>query len=379
MSKKPYRDKSAATEFNPKGYDYDGDKLVDADDDKLAVQDTSPRDGKVTNSEKEAYRKKQGTTTQVITEQDGQTTVETTQEVTQFGSPQPWLDKLTVEFLERHPGVAEALKKAREGNWSQAKFNTYIENNTAFGKARTDAQAAFDLAIAGSRSEDIEKQIDDKADEILADLQSAFGKDFSIDDAELQKYARSVLRDGITESDVRIWVAGKYKPNQPAADGAAPAPALQGESFQLDNGLRALAKSYGIPINDDFINQKVTEGLGQENPADWLAGQRGVFQQQAKVLYPSISDLLDTTDVETIMTPYRNVAFDLLGIPPAQQQLTDPMWNSALKGSENTPMSLDAWQATLKTDKRYGYTKTARGREEVSSMTQDLLRAFGVG
>ena len=378
MSKKPYQDKSAASEYNPKGYDYDGDRLVDADDDKLAVQDTN-RDGRVTNSEKEAYRKKQGTTSQTITEKDGKTTVETTQQVNQFGSPQPWLDKLTVDFIERHPGVAEALKLARENNWSQDKFNTYIENNTAFGKSRTDAQAAFDLAIAGSKSEDIEQQIKDKADEIFVDLQSAFGKDFSIDNAELRKYARSVLRDGITESDVRIWVAGKYKPNQPAEGGTTPAAALQGESFQLDNGLRALAKSYGIPINDDFINQKVTEGLGTENPADWLAGQRGVFQQQAKVLYPSISDLLDTTDVETIMTPYRNMAFDLLGIPPAQQQLTDPMWNTALKGSDNAPMSLDSWQATLKTDKRYGYTKTVKGREEVSSMTQDLLRAFGVG
>ena len=377
MSKKPYQDKSAASEYNPKGYDYDGDRVVDADDDKLAVQDAN-RDGKVTNSEKEAYRKKQGTTTQTITEKGGKTTVETTQEVTQFGSPQPWLDKLTKEFIDRHPGVAEALKLARENNWSQEKFNTYIENNTAFGKTRTDAQAAFDLAIAGSKSEDLQQKIRDKAEEIKIDLQSAFGKDFAIDEAELQKYARSVLRDGITESDVRIWVAGKYQTPKPAAEGETTA-ALQGESFQLDNGLRTLAKAYGIPINDDFINEKVREGLGQENPADWLAGQRGVFQQQAKVLYPSVSDLLDTTDVETIMQPYRNMAFDLLGIPPGQQNLTDPMWNTALKGPNGVPMSIDDWQATLKTDKRYGYTKTAKGREEVSSMTQDLLRAFGVG
>ena len=376
MSKKPYQDKSAATEYNPKGYDYDGDKLVDADDDKLAVQDTSPRDGKVTNSEKEAYRKKQGTTTQVITEKDGKTTVETTQEVTQFGSPQPWLDKLTVEFIERHPGVAEALKKAREGGWSQAKFNTYIENNTAFGKSRTDAQAAFDLAIAGSRSEDIEKQIKDKADEIKLDLQQAFGKNFVIDDAELKKYARSVLRDGITESDVRIWVAGKFQRPQVAAEGQTPQ-ALQGQSFQLDNSLRALAKSYGIPINDDFINEKVREGLGQQDPAEWLAGQRGVFLQQAKTLYPSVSNLLETTDLETIMQPYRNLAFDMLGIPPIQQNVNDPMWNAALKG-ENGPMSLDQWMTTLRSDPKYGWNKTQRAKTEMVELGDELLAAFGM-
>ena len=141
--------------------------------------------------------------------------------------------------------------------------------------------------------------------------------------------------------------------------------------------MRALAKSYGIPINDDFINEKVREGLGQQDPAEWLAGQRGVFLQQAKTLYPSVSNLLETTDLETIMQPYRNLAFDMLGIPPIQQNVNDPMWNAALKG-ENGPMSLDQWMTTLRSDPKYGWNKTQRAKTEMVELGDELLAAFGM-
>lgn len=381
-SKRPYQDKSKATKNNPKGFDYDGDGYVDAYDDRLAVQDAN-RDGKVTNSEKEAYRKKQGTTTQTITEKDGKTTVQTSQETTTLGTPQPWLDELTKEFLKKHPAVAEALRLARKNGWNQDQFNRHIENKTEFGKSRTDAQAAFDLAIAGSKSEDIKETVRLKQEEIVDLLKEAFGDDYDYNPQEVARFARTVVRDGLPESAVRVWVAGKFKPVTPGDDAAGvgtPGAVLEGSSFNLDKALRDYARAYGLPINDDFINQKVAEGLKAANPAEWLAGQRGVFQQQAKTLYPSVADLLDSSDLETIMTPYRNAAFDLLGIPPAQQNLTDPMWNKALKGSQvGGPMSLDDWVATLKSDDRYGYGKTAQGRAEFSSVAQELLEAFGVG
>ena len=376
MSKKPYQDKSRATENNPKGYDYDGDLEVNAYDDRLAVQDAD-RDGIVTNTEKEKYRVAQGTVTQTITEgEGGKVTTETKSPVTTLGTPQPWLDELTKEFLKKHPAVAEALVKAREGGWTQDQFNQYIENKTAFGKTRTDAQAAFDLAIAGSQSEDVQFKVDQKAEDIVNALKEKYGDDYAYDQAAVNKFARDVIRSGLTPEAERLWVAGQFRAPTPQGPGQEPAP-LAGEAFNLEFSIKQMVDAYGIPSNPDYIKQLLTEGLAAKDATSWLAGKRGQFQQQAKNLYPSVADLLETSDVQTIMTPYRNMAFDLLGIPPQQQNLNDPMWNAALKGPNGTPMSIDEWQSTLKTDKRYGYTKTIRGRQDVSEMTQQLLAVFG--
>lgn len=378
MSKKKeedvYRDPSKASNKNPKGYDYDRDRTVDAYDDALAVKDFN-QDGTITPAEEREYNKKVGTVTQTskVDEQGNVIESKTETFVQDVPAPQPWMDELTKEFLKRHPGIAKALKLARDNNWDQERFNRYIETQTTFGKTRTDAQAAFDLAIAGAKSEDIENQITAKAKTITQQAKTLLGENFLLDQAAVSAFARKAVRDGLTDDDVRIWVASQYKPQMATQQPQT----LEGTAFSIEDSLKQMARSYGLPINDQFISQKLQEGLKQKDWASWLEGQRGVFRQQAKTLYPTVSNLLDSSTLEDVMTPYRNAAFNLLGIPIEQQHLDDPMWNEALRGA-NGPMSLDQWMVKLKSDPKYGFDKTTTARREYANLADELLSAFGM-
>jgi len=61
----------------------------------------------------------------------------------------------------------------------------------------------------------------------------------------------------------------------------------------------------------------------------------------------------------------------------SQMQITDPLWQSALNGSEG-PLSRDEWIRSLRTDTRFGYDRTVRARNEYTELADELLAAFGM-
>lgn len=139
-----------------------------------------------------------------------------------------------------------------------------------------------------------------------------------------------------------------------------------------------MARSYGVTVTDADLQNKVREALsfgGQWQ--SWLEGQRNTFRQQAKTLYPTVSNLLDQSDLATVMNPYLNDASELLGVSVSNMQVSDPLWQTALNGP-NGPMSRDEWIRVIRTDSRFGYDRTVRARQELASLADELLSAFGM-
>lgn len=366
--------------YNPKGIDYNKDGEVDGWDDQFAVKDYDG-DGKVSNKEEIRFRKERDKTkTKYVYE--GDKLVET--EVTGSGKelPEPSLDfsEYTKEFLSKHPAIKDLINKAIKYGWNEEQFIRAVEG-TPWGQATTDAEAAFDLQITGSKAEELTDPETGKialAQKAIAKMVSAAGVTAS--EEEIAKFARNSVRSNLGEDAIRAWIAGKFtmaqEPAQPAAGGQPTAP-IAGTSAVITQTLRDMATSYGLPVTAEFLQSKVQEGLNQDDWRSWVEGQRTIFQQQAKLSYPTVADQLDSYTLDELMTPYMNAATQMLGVPKAQMKLDDPMWNAALKG-QNGPMSLDEWIKTVRTDKKYGWTKTVAAKQEASSLASGIISAFGM-
>lgn len=367
------------SKYNPKSRDYNRDGTVDSGDDMLAVQDYD-KDGRVSDGERERFRKERDETKTEYKYNAKGELVES--KVTGSGKdiPEPGLDfsEYTQKFLANKPDVRRAISLAVEYGWTQEQFNRYIETKTAWGKNTTDAQAAFDLQAKGSKAEDINTQVKAKEDAILRQAAAA---GVQIPPEEVKKYARNAVRSALSEDDIRFWIAGKF------TMGGAPAPTgptgaaggvTTGTAATIGDYMRSMARQYGLPVTDAFLQEKIREGLQQGSGwREWAEGQRGIFRNQAKTLYPTAGNQLDEYTLDEVLTPYLNAATNLLGIPRNQMNLDDPMWNAALKG-EGGPMSLDQWMTKLRTDPKYGWDKTTAARQQYAQLGDELLSAFGM-
>jgi hypothetical protein len=368
------------SKVNPEEIDYNQDGDVNALDNVLAVQDLN-KDGKVTAKEKARYQQKQGSSTVKFTYDDKGNLVSQKN----ISGAKPVEPALTVEgfgfnekFLDANPDVREVIKKAIEFEWPQDVLNRVIENTTEFGKRTTDAQAAFDINISGEKSEDLQKQVDDRYSELKKQAQFS---GVTIDDQELRRFSTDSVRSGLNANDTFAWLSEQYKQStskQSSTDPASLTLSSFGTASDIQNQLKTLANNYGIRVTDDLLREKTGEALGQgERWREWVSGQEDFFKQQAKIMYPKAAGMLDAMSLKQISEPYFADAADVLGISAAQMDLLDPKWTGFLNG-ENGVLSRDEWERVLKTDVKYGWDRTTKARQEYSSLADDLLSAFGM-
>lgn len=364
----------------PKGkgdpIDYNKDGVVDSGDDIFAVKDYDG-DGAVTSKEETKFRQERdATNTKYVYE--GDKLVET--KVTGSGKdvPEPGLDfsEYTQKFLANKPEVKKAIELAIEYKWTQEQFNRYIETKTEWGRKTTDAQALFDLQIKGSKAEDLEQTIKRRFD-LLKEQADTAG--VAISDADLQKFARSSVRSALDEADIRGWIASKFSMPSTTGQPTDEAQVMEGTAASIGDELKQMARSYGVTITDETLQKKIQQGLKQGGSwREWVEGQRNLFRQNAKSLYPSASENLDNFTLEELLDPYLEDAAAMLGVQRNNMDISNPMWTKALENPDGSPMTRDQWMTTLRTDKQYGWDKTNKARAEAAEIGDELLRMFGM-
>ncbi len=374
--------KPGTSKYNPEGRDYNEDGEVDFYDDQFAVKDYDG-DGKITAKEESRFIKERDeTNTEYVYE--GDKLVKT--KVTGSGKDVPELPDVDFSnyanaFLKKHPEIKALIDKAIKFGWTEDVFKREVEE-TEWGQSTTAAEAEFDLQIKGI---DSEKYTDKETGLIPTkrrEIESLLGAaGVTATPEEIAKFARNAVRSNHDADTIRAWIATKYvTPTAEAAapaEGATPAEPPGGLAAIISQRLSDMADSYGLPMTAEYLESKVRDGLNQQDYETWVEGQRAVFQQQAKVAYPTVADKLDAYTLDEILTPYMNKATQLLGTPRSEMKLDDPMWNAALRG-DGAPMDMDSWIKTLRTDKKYGYTKTVAARQEASSLASGIIRAFGM-
>ena len=155
---------------------------------------------------------------------------------------------------------------------------------------------------------------------------------------------------------------------------------LTGDIGKSVRDLKTLASTWGVPTSDaGLYNFAQSMQVGE---LTWDAAQT-MFQGIAKSLFPAIADDIDRgVTVSQYMSPYMEIAAQELGINPAEMTLFDPKWTRVLNNVDSsgkrTPMDLNTWTKTIRTDSQYGWDTTPKAQEQAAQFASRALERFGI-
>lgn len=152
-----------------------------------------------------------------------------------------------------------------------------------------------------------------------------------------------------------------------------------GEIEYQTAAVKKLSDDFGVPYSD--WASRVWGTQLARGTVDMKA-VTGYFAQQAKSLFPGITELIDRGfTVRQIADPYLQIVQQELGVNPETIQLTDPMWSRAINAvgpkGERTSMSLTDWIKTVRTDPVYGYDRTIQARTKGAQLATALSEKMG--
>lgn len=143
--------------------------------------------------------------------------------------------------------------------------------------------------------------------------------------------------------------------------------------------LRSEAAKYLVPVSDTTLQTfatSIANGTMDATSVD------AYLATQASSLYPSIAGAIKSgiTPADYV-TPYKEVAAQLLGVSPNSIDMTQAKWNRALSqpGPDGKPqaISLYGWQQLLMQDPQYQYMGSVNAKDRASSIAQGLGEMFG--
>lgn len=285
---------------------------------------------------------------------------------------------LSQAFLDKHPQVKEAVKKAIDEGWTQDKFNRYVESKTDFGRSRYAAQEIFDIGIVDpAQAPELQKQMSDQEVRIRSEANQL---GVQISNSEVKDLAKKIVRNGLGNMEVRLLIGEKYRaPMEMLPTGQMVPTSVTGDASILTDRLKQIAGDYGITLTANDIESKVRAGLESgDSPTNWAESQRNYYRDQAKNLYPTISTQLDNYTVKEILDPYLAAASELLGIDTKNMNLSDDRWTKPLTGgADRTLMNINEWRTALRTEDVYGYGKTTRALNEAVDIGNQIMSIMG--
>lgn len=147
-----------------------------------------------------------------------------------------------------------------------------------------------------------------------------------------------------------------------------------GEAGENYNDLLRTAAANGMDLAKTFGSQ-VPGWLQSINKGESIETFKKLIRDTAKIGMPDkVVKLLDQgIDLKSVYAPYQNIMESILELPSGSIDLNDPTLRSAITSQAEIP--LYDFQRQLRKDPRWQYTNNAR--EEVASITQNILRDFG--
>lgn len=275
----------------------------------------------------------------------------------------------SAKFLEKHGEVLDLIKLAIKEDWPEEKFFDRFQRDTTFGRNRFAAQELFDTAVSDpARWPDFQKRIDDQKIR-LANEARQLG--VQVTPEQIDEYARKIIRNDLGDLEVRAFLGKQFEVQPKAPE--------KGMAAQMSNDLVTTAADYGIAITDDQVQKRVRQGLASGMPpGTWLEEQKAYYRDQAKNLYPSVSDQLDRYSLKDILNPYLTEASKLLGLNLDAMNLDDSRWTKPLTGgADGTLMNANEWRTALRTNKTYGYGKTTQALNEAVDIGNEIMSIMG--
>lgn len=270
-------------------------------------------------------------------------------------------------FLNAHKDVARKVALAVKHGWTPDRLSAEIKD-TPWWRKRTEAQRKWDI-ISAENPKEARRLVDLKTEQIK---QMASTMGVTLSDNQAFKMAGHAASRGSTDPEVQSMLAGMWSLDAEGED--------VGQAGTTVDQLRDLAHDYGVVLDPGTLQKQVQQVLSGDQTSQGLVD---LYREQAKTLYAPISDWLEKNPSMTVkdyLTPYMQAAARELGTPPDQMDLTDPKWTKVIYGADGTtPMNLDQWTKTIRSDASYGWDKTMGAKSQALQLAAELRNAFGMG
>jgi hypothetical protein len=288
-----------------------------------------------------------------------------------------------------NPEIAKLMAKYANEDLSNSAVQLRLEGelkNTKWYKTTTDAQRAAQTLQASNPTE-YHRQF---ANALLSATNLANQLGVHLPGLGLHDFAANTLNNGWTAEEQRQYLLAEgQKANNyattpaTAASGTQPGQAAQQPTGDIGSTMTKLqsdARDYLVPISDVTQQQWAQKIMtGQVNENDYL----NYLKTMAKSLHPEAAQAIDSgVTPQTYYDPYKQVASQVLQVPPDSVNFDDPKWQKALfqvdpKTGARTSMSLADWGKTLRSDPTYGYSKTPQAQATAADFAENILNTFG--
>lgn len=212
--------------------------------------------------------------------------------------------------------------------------------------------------------------------------QTALSLGFQLDDAAVKTIAADSLKGAWDENKISSTISGTVVSE--AQTGGTVVPGTPGETaptgLQLSAdaaSVRSLAKKYGLKFSEAQVEGYVQGLLSKSITSQQVYDQ---FRNQAKALYPSVSQQLDAGDLESSVTSYTQIAASVLGIDPSKVDYSDTKFGRLLtyqdpKTNESRLMNATEWNRYLRTLPEW--KKTGEASTRYDGLIKTIENAFG--
>lgn len=256
--------------------------------------------------------------------------------------------------------VIAVMKRAVKDGWTADRFKGAIQSTKYWQNTVQEAKNFDAMTLA-----DQDSKTQDTIDAINGLMDTA-----ALDSTELYTFAKDMTRRGITGDQLKRLTFGFALSKGTASEAAADVLASPDASK-----IRTIVRAYGGQLSDETLKQYLTEG---KTPVQ----VQTMYKEKTKGLYPHLATQLDADlTIEDITKDYKAIAANVLEKSESDIDFTKPEFMEAVatddgKGGKRQ-LSLGEWQKKLKTDDRYGYSKTTRAVQDARQIAFNIARAFG--
>lgn len=273
-------------------------------------------------------------------------------------------------FMKSNPELWHLFNQAVRHTWDANRFVAKLRDTKWF----KHHSASVRNAIMQETADPATYQAN--VAQMHATVRDAYGKMFGtagMSEKQLKSWAETGFRMGWSEAQLIDHMTKGLNYRKLLKKGE-----LGGSAAEIEGQLNNLVQNYGVSLGGEWKARQLEKLMEGD---DTIQGVQNRVRELAKREYGAFADAIDGGQtVADIAEPYRQMMSDLLEMNPADVGVKDKMIQSALR--QTTPkgkpaaLSMTDFADMVRQDKRWQYTDNAR--EQVSNVTYDLLRSFGV-
>lgn len=273
-------------------------------------------------------------------------------------------------FMESNPELKKLFNQAVKQSWDTNKFIAKLRDTKWFKHHSANVRNAImqqtsDPATYKANVKAMQATVRDTWGQM-------FGKDM-MDLKQIHQWAETAHRMGWSEAQLIDRMTAGIKWGKLLSSNA-----LGGKAAEYDSQMGALIQNYGLDLGKKWRANQL-EKLMEGN--DTITGIQHRVRDLAMHEYKAFADRIAGGEtVMDIAEPYMQKMADLLELNPNDIALKDKMIQAALKQTgpkgQHAAMDLHTFEDFVRRDKRWQYTDNAR--EQVTAITADLLRSFGL-